>query len=65
MFLLLAGQFSKEVGGGVDLLDGFLNVEDVDLIPGFQDEGLHLGIPTAGLVAEVDSGFDEFGEDLI
>ena len=63
--LLLAGQFTEELGSDVDLFDGFLDIEDVDLVPGFQDERLHLGVPTAGLVAEVDSGFDEFGEDLI
>jgi hypothetical protein len=62
---LLAGELAEELGGVVNLIDGLLDVEDVDLVAGLQDEGLHLGIPAAGLVTEVDSGFDEFGEDLI
>ena len=51
-------------GGDIDLLDGLLDVEDVDLIAGIEDEGFHLRIPAFGLVTEVDTSFDEFGEDL-
>lgn len=62
--LTLAGEVGQEFSSGVDLLDRFLDVEDVDLVAGIQDEWLHLWVPTLGLVTEVDSGFDEFGEDL-
>jgi hypothetical protein len=59
----LRARSAEEIGRSVDLLDGFLDVEDVDLVLGAHDELLHLGVPALGLVTEMDSGFDEFGED--
>jgi hypothetical protein len=64
-FFAFAGEVGQEFGRFVNLAHGFLDVEDVDLVAGIQDEWLHLWVPTLGLVTEVDSGFDEFGEDLI
>jgi hypothetical protein len=60
----LAGEVGEEISRLVDLFDGFLDVEDVDLVLGAHDEALHLGVPALGLMSEMDSGFDEFGEDL-
>ncbi len=62
--LAFAGEFRQEIGSDIDLFDGLLDVEDVDLIAGIEDEGLHLRIPAFGLVTEVDTSFDEFGECL-
>ena len=60
--LAFAGQFGQEFGGDIDLFNGFLEVQNVNLIAGFEDEGLHLGVPALGLVTKVDPGFDEFDE---
>jgi hypothetical protein len=37
-----------------------LEVDDVNLVAGTEDEGLHLGIPIAGLVAEVHASLQHF-----
>ncbi len=63
--LASAGDVAKEIGGDFNLLEGFLNVDDVDAVAGFEDESLHFWIPTAGLMAKMDSCFDEFCELLI
>ena len=63
-FFAAAGEVGQEFSGRVDLLDGFLDVEDVNLVFGAHDEILHLGVPALGLMSEMDSGFDELGEDL-
>lgn len=63
--LASAGDVTQEIGGNFNLLEGFLNVDDVDAIAGFEDESLHFWIPTTGLMAKMDSGFDEFCELLI
>jgi hypothetical protein len=39
-------------------LHGFLEIDDVDPVARSVDELLHLGVPTMGLVAEVDSRFE-------
>jgi hypothetical protein len=44
-----------EVVRFVEEKGGLLKVDDVDAAPLGEDEGLHLGVPPAGLVAEVDS----------
>jgi hypothetical protein len=60
--LVLAGQFAEEVSSFVDLIDGLLDVEDVDVVFGAHDEFLHLGVPAFGLMSKVDASFDEFGK---
>jgi hypothetical protein len=40
-------------------LDGLLEVDDVDAVSGPEDEGAHLGVPTTGLVTEVDTGLEQ------
>jgi hypothetical protein len=60
--LVLAGEIAEEVSGLVDLIDGLLDVEDVDVVAGAHDEFFHLGVPALGLVSKVDASFDEFGE---
>src|SRR5205814_2950736 len=36
-----------------------LKVDDVDPVPLHEDEALHLRVPAAGLMSEVDSGLEE------
>ena len=60
--LAFAGQITEEIRSGIDLFESFLKVEDVDLIPGFEDEGFHLRVPTLGLMTKMDAGFDEFAK---
>jgi hypothetical protein len=38
----------------------FAQVDDVDAVARVEDEGLHLGIPTLGLVSKVDACFQQF-----
>jgi hypothetical protein len=43
-------------------MEGFqslLEIDDVDAVPLDEDELLHLGIPAAGLVPEVDARFEQ------
>ncbi len=63
--LLLCGEIAEEIGRHFDLAERFLEVDDVDAVPFFEDEPLHSGMPAAGLVSEMDSGFDEFSELLV
>ena len=48
-----------EVEGDVDVSNGLLQVDDVDAVALGEDEALHLRVPTASLVAEVDTGLEE------
>ena len=57
--LVLAGQVTDEVVGLFDFLDGHLQVDDVDAVALGEDIGLHLGVPTAGLVAEMYTGLQQ------
>ena len=50
-----AGDVAHEVVRRVEQDGGLLQVDDVDAAPLGEDVGLHLGVPPAGLVAEVDS----------
>ena len=45
--------------GDVQALDGLGEIDDVDPVALREDERAHLGVPAAGLVAEVDSGFEQ------
>ena len=48
-----------EVVGGVDALNGLLEVDDVDAVALGEDEALHLGVPATSLVPEVDTAVKE------
>ena len=58
--LVAAGDgLADELERDVQALDGLGEVDDVDPVALGEDERLHLGIPAAGLVAEVDSGLEQ------
>ena len=52
----LADDAVQEVAGGFQLGEGFAQVDDMNAVAGIEDEGLHLGIPAPGLMAEMDAG---------
>ena len=60
-----ARDVAGEVVGLLEQLGGLLQVDDVDPAALGEDEALHLRVPAAGLVAEVDSGLQELahGDD--
>jgi len=49
----------EELGGLVQVLEGPLQIDDVDAAPGDEDVGFHLGVPLAGLMPEVDACFEQ------
>src|SRR5690606_16376915 len=53
----LLGDARDEVHRVLEQRDGLLEVDDVDLAAGAEDVRGHLRVPVAGLVAEVDAGF--------
>ena len=57
--LAVLSQLSDEVVGFLELLDGFLKVNDVDAVALTVDVLGHLGVPAAGLVTEVDTGLEQ------
>ena len=60
-----------ELVGPVDVGQRLLEVDDVDAVALGEDEALHLGVPTTGLVPEVDAALQELadrhdsGHDLV
>src|SRR6185369_17508368 len=58
-------QVTHEVVGGLDAGQRLLEIDDVDAVALAEDETLHLGVPTAGLVPEVHTGFEHLsnGDD--
>ncbi len=48
-----------EVVRAIDLLEGLLKVNDVDAVAFRHDETLHLRVPPAGLMPEVDTAFEQ------
>jgi hypothetical protein len=50
-------QVTHECVSGLDALKGLLQVDDVNVVALTKDEATHLGVPTTGLVTEVNSGF--------
>ena len=50
---------ADEFEGDVETLDGLGQVDDVDPVALGEDVGLHLRVPAAGLVAEVDTGLEQ------
>ena len=45
-----------ELEGVVEISECLIQVDDVDAVAVGEDEPLHLGVPAAGLVSEVDAG---------
>jgi len=52
----LRGEIRNELGGFFEKTECLLKIDDVDAVPFPIDVLLHLGIPTFGLVAEVNAG---------
>ena len=52
-----SSNLTDEVVSFVNLLHGFLQVNDVDTIALGEDVGSHLGVPTTGLVTKVYTSF--------
>ena len=61
----LAGQLFDDFVGLAQLLHGEREVDDVNAVALLEDERLHLWIPPAGLMAEVDARFKQLahGDD--
>ena len=55
-----AGNEISHVGiGGVDAFQGLVQVDDVDSVALAEDEALHLRVPAAGLMPEMDTGLEQ------
>jgi len=54
--------FADELLRQLELTEGLLEVDDVDPVALRENEAAHLGIPTAGLVSEVDARLEELLE---
>ena len=59
-FLPLAAMSLQEILRGLELLDRVFEVDDVDAVARFENEGLHLGVPALRAVAKMDAGVQEF-----
>ena len=61
----LCGEVTNEVVSLLELLNGLLQVDDVDAVSLGEDVLLHLGVPAAGVVTEVDTCFQQLldGDD--
>ena len=57
--LAVLAELADEVVCLLQLLDGLLQVDDIDAVALGVDIGGHLGVPPAGLVTEVYAGFQE------
>ena len=57
--LAVLGESADKVIGFLELLDGLREVDDVDAVTLHIDVFGHLGVPAAGLVTEVDTGFQQ------
>src|SRR5690606_24437606 len=51
---------AHKLGCFLVLDDGLFKIDDVDLVAMAEDVRRHLGVPVAGLVTEVDTGFKHF-----
>ena len=51
---------ANEIIGGLELLGGLREVDDVHPVVRPKNVGLHLGVPTAGLVSKMDTRFKQF-----
>ena len=54
--------FAHELLGELDLPQCLLQIDDVDAVALGENEPAHLRVPPAGLVAEVNTGFEELFE---
>ncbi|KAI1694491.1 FAD dependent oxidoreductase domain-containing protein [Ditylenchus destructor] len=61
----LGRQLAHELQGFLERGQRLFQVDDVDLAAGAEDVRSHLGVPVAGLVAEVDAGFQHLAHQLI
>jgi hypothetical protein len=50
----------QEIAGRFQLRQRLAQVNDVDAVARVEDEGLHLGVPTPGLMPEMDAGVQQF-----
>ena len=57
--LAVGGEVGDELFGLAELLDGLVQIDDVDAVPLAEDEFLHLRIPPLRLVAEVNAGLQQ------
>src|SRR5438093_1694826 len=55
----VGGEVAHERVRLLDARERLLQVDDVDAVPLHEDESLHLRVPAARLVSEMDSGFQE------
>ncbi len=62
---VFAGEVSEEVGGFIELLDGFLEVDDVDSAFVLHEVRLHAGVPFFSLVAVVDACVHHFSDEFV
>ena len=52
-------QIANESVGSLDTYESLLKIDDVNIVALSKDEAIHLGVPTTGLVTEVNSGFQQ------
>ena len=50
----------REIAGRFQLRQRLAQVDDVNAVAGIEDELLHLGVPTFGLVSEMNTCFQQF-----
>src|SRR5262249_30684918 len=50
----------EKVASGLQLSEGFAEINNVNPVAGFKDEWLHLGIPTFGLMTKMDARVQQF-----
>jgi hypothetical protein len=55
----------KKLSCGIELFDGFIEVDQVDVVLLSEKKLAHLRIPLAGLVTEMDTSFDEFSNEFV
>jgi hypothetical protein len=46
-------------------VDGLLEIDDVDPVPRAEYEGFHFGVPSFGLMTEVDTGFKKLSHGYV
>src|SRR5207244_2835709 len=59
-FAAAARDFLEKFRSPPKLQDGLVQIDDVNLIALFEDERLHLRIPTLRLVSKMDASFQQF-----
>lgn len=56
----LGSDVAQEFASGLQLDGGLAQIDDIDAVPCVENELLHLRVPSAGLVSEVDACFEKF-----